>query len=106
VTILRARGHDVLTAADLALSRASDVQLLQAAHADRRVLLTRDRHFGSLVFASSLAGGVIYLRILPSTQNAVHDELITVLDRYDENELLNALVVVEPGRHRIRRKTP
>jgi hypothetical protein len=32
--------------------------------------------------------------------------LIRVLDQYDETELLSALVVVEAGRHRLRRFSP
>ena len=44
-----------------------------------------------------------YLRILPSTQNAVHAELERVLTAYTEEELTRAFVIVEAGGHRIRR---
>src|SRR5208337_143433 len=50
--------------------------------------------------------GVIYLRILPSNQNAVHAELERILTLYDEQELQASFVVIEPGRHRIRRHAP
>ena len=106
VAFLRGHGHDVVTASEVALSRASDTDLLHAARSDGRILLTRDRDFGGLMFVDASAGGVIYLRVLPSTLIAVHDELARVLGQYDEQELLNALVVVEPGRHRLRRKAP
>jgi predicted nuclease of predicted toxin-antitoxin system len=104
VAFLQGLGHDVVTAAELALSRASDIALLQSANAERRILLTRDRDFGGLLFVNALPGGVIYLRMLPSTLAAVHAELARVLEQYGEEELREALVVVEPGRHRIRRK--
>lgn len=103
VRLLRSQGHDVVTASELGLERSSDAALLQSANSSRRILLTRDRDFGSLVFANAMSGGVIYLRILPTTLLATHDELIRVLERYTEDELLNALVVVEPGRHRMRK---
>jgi len=50
--------------------------------------------------------GVIYLRVLPATQEAVHKELGRILITYPERELSNAFVVVEPGRHRFRRLSP
>jgi len=46
--------------------------------------------------------GVLYLRVLPSTQNAVHNELERVLRIYTEEELVKAFVVIEPDSHRIR----
>jgi predicted nuclease of predicted toxin-antitoxin system len=67
------------------------------------LFVTRDRDFGSLVFVQGGGAGVIYLRMLPSTQNAVHTELERVLTLYSEPELQGSFVVIEPGRHRIRR---
>ena len=104
--LLRELGHDVVTAADIGLSQSSDIDLLLAAIQDKRILLTRDRDFGGLMFVRAIRGGVIYLRILPSTVSLVHVELVRVLETYDEQALLNALVVVEPSGHRIRRNAP
>ena len=100
---LAALGHDVTRAADVGLSRASDEEILGEAPASERLLVTRDRDFGSLVFVRNLGRGVLYLRILPSTQNAVHNELERILLSYSEEELSKAFVVVEPGGHRFRR---
>jgi hypothetical protein len=61
------------------------------------------RFLGGLVFVKGLGAGVIYLRILPSTQDSVHEELKRVLEKYPENELIKAFVVVELGRHRFRK---
>jgi predicted nuclease of predicted toxin-antitoxin system len=106
VRFLTGLGHDVATAALLGMSQAEDAELLRAAHQQTRVLVTRDRDFGSLVFVQGGGAGVIYLRMTPSTQNAVHAELERVLTLYSEGELQNSFVVVEAGRHRIRRFTP
>jgi predicted nuclease of predicted toxin-antitoxin system len=73
-------GHDILTAAQLGLTQADDEELLRAAQADRRILLTRDRDFGSLIFVGHSGGGVIYLRMLPKFQDLVHAELARVLN--------------------------
>lgn len=100
---LRDGGHDVETVARLGLAISSDEDILRTAHTDGRVLLTRDRDYGNLVFVQALRAGVIYLRMLPSTMAAVHDELDNLLEKHAEQELRASFVVVEPARHRMRR---
>ena len=56
-----------------------------------------------MVFVQASGPGVIYLRILPSTQQAIHGELARVLTLYTEQQLQSSFVVIEPGRHRIRK---
>ncbi|MBI4659313.1 MAG: DUF5615 family PIN-like protein [Verrucomicrobia bacterium] len=99
---LRKLGHDALTARAVGMSQADDTDLLAKAAQDQRIFVSRDRDFGGLVFLKGKGGGVIYLRITPSTANAVHAELEVVLSRYTEEHLRKAFVVVEPGRHRFR----
>ena len=100
---LQELGHSVLTAADLGMSRAKDIELLQTAKAQNRILVTRDRDFGSLVFIENLRTGVIYLRFPYHLRQAGHLEMKKVLAKYSENELKQAFIVLEPGRHRFRR---
>src|SRR5260370_4420659 len=87
-------GHDVVTAAHLGLSSAPDAALLQTAQGQGRILVTRDRDFGGLVFVQGGGPGVIYLRMTPTNQNAVHGELGRVLALYSEPELQCSFVVV------------
>jgi predicted nuclease of predicted toxin-antitoxin system len=103
VCYLRELGHDVITASEIGLSQADDIDLLKKANEQNRVFITRDRDFGGLVFVERLGSGVVYLRMLPATQNAVHEELKRMLKIYSEDELNRAFIVVEPGRHRFRR---
>ena len=97
------QGHDVVTAAQLGLSRAQDIDLLKHAANDGRIFVTRDRDYGNLVFVHGAGSGVIYMRMLPSAMEAVHTEMKKVLETYGETELARAFVVVEENRHRIRR---
>ena len=103
--MLRDSNHDVVRVAEIGLARADDETILARARELGRILVTRDRDFGTLVFAKHLLGGVIYLRVLPSTLSSVHAELNRVLERYTEDELSRAFVVIEAGGHRIRRLT-
>ena len=101
---LREWGHDLLTAEELGLQQASDENLLKRAQAERRLLLTRDKDFGGLVFLNKeLSTGVILLRMTPVVTEEVHRELHRLLEEHDEEELKDVFCVVEPHRHRIRR---
>jgi predicted nuclease of predicted toxin-antitoxin system len=95
--------HDVVAAAEVGLERADDIALLRWAGDHNRILVTRDRDFGRLVFVGGHGAGVLFLRITPSTQETVHGELGRVLDKHSQFELQRAFVVVEPGQYRIRR---
>ena len=95
-------GHDVVTAGTSGHGQTDDSKLLRIARADDRLLVTRDRDFGRLVFVSRAGSGVIYLRLNPTNLSAVHKELKRILETYPESELKEAFVVVETGRHRFR----
>jgi predicted nuclease of predicted toxin-antitoxin system len=101
--LLKTLGHDAVPVADVGLSKAADETLLKVAQEQKRILVTRDRDYGSLVFLKALGAGVLYLRMLPNTQDAVHAELTNVLGLYSEEELAKAFVVIEAAGHRIRR---
>lgn len=100
---LKGLNHEVISVRELGLSGRSDEAILRSGMAQHAVLITRDRDFGHLVFVRGLGSGVIYLRMLPSTLDAVHEELNRVLERYSSEELERSFVVVEPGGHRFRR---
>lgn len=96
-------GHNVVQSAQIGLSQASDEEILSTAQEQKRILVTRDRDYGNLVFVQAIGSGVLYLRVLPSTVNAVHEKLAQVIQKYSEKELAGAFVVVEPDRYRFRK---
>jgi predicted nuclease of predicted toxin-antitoxin system len=100
---LRSLDHDVVTAAEMGLSRAADTVLLGRANQEGRILVTRDKDFGGLVFVEHLGRGVILLRTAPSNLRDTHEELQRVLGTYSETEIAGAFIVVEPGQHRFRK---
>lgn len=100
---LRELGHDVLTVAEIGLHQAEDEALLLFAQQQQRILVTRDRDYGQLVFVRRLGAGVLYLRMLPATKDAVHGQLDKVIRRFKAEELAKAFLVIEPAGYRIRR---
>lgn len=103
IRFLQSLNHDILTAAASGNARTPDIELLKLAHNQGRILITRDRDFGSLVFLSKAGSGVIYLRMSATNQEAIHNELSQVLQIYSEEELKSAFVVIEAERHRYRK---
>ena len=100
---LKDLGHDVVTAGESGHAQTDDRELLRIAQNDDRLLVTRDRDFGRLVFVLGAGSGIIYLRLNnPTTLSEVHKELKRVLETYSEPKLKAAFVVVETGRHRFR----
>lgn len=90
---LREQGDDVTTASDL----------LKTTGEQERIFITRDRDNGNLVFGLGMGSGVIYMRILPADMDEVHAELKKVLETYSQDESAKTFIVVEKGRHRIRK---
>ena len=95
-------GHDVLRVAEVGMSTASDEENLRKAVELERLFITRDRDFGNLVFVRRMNVGVLYLRMLPSNKNAVHEQLTKIFESYAPSDLSKAFVVVEAGRYRFR----
>ncbi len=105
VNFLRATDHDVVCVREIGMARASDREILEQAHRERRIVLTKDKDFGALVFLRLQEhSGVILLRISPTTVDSVHQELARLLQAHTEEDLHQAFVTVEPGWHRVRRR--
>ena len=84
-------------------SGATDENLLAKAIETKRLLITRDKDFGALVFLKEeLSAGVILLRVTPASVEEVHWELHRIFQEHTEEELMHHFCVVEPHRYRIR----
>lgn len=107
--LLRGRGHEVLDVRDCGLRGASDAKVYRFAQAQQAVLVTADRGFGNvLVYPPGTHCGIVVLHCpneMPVVQsNAV---LLRALASLAEGDYAGALVVVDPGKVRVRRcRTP
>ena len=102
-TLLAARGHDVDTVVDEGRAGQSDAVIREVAVQADRMLLTLDRGFPSLASLSASDPGVIVLRPAfqraPSVEAAVEQLLVN----HALEDLHGCVVVVAPGRIRVRR---
>jgi len=97
VRALRSAGHDVRAIVETCPG-VSDEEVIALAIGEERVLLTEDKDFGWLVFAS--AGGrasVVFIRF-PVKARSILQETIVELVTQEESKLVGSFVVVEPGR--------
>jgi predicted nuclease of predicted toxin-antitoxin system len=102
-TLLAARGHDIDTVVDEGRAGQSDAVVRDVAVQADRMLLTLDRGFPSLASLSAADPGVIVLR--PSFQSApaVEAAIEQLLANHTLEDLRDCIVVVAPGRIRVRR---
>ena len=98
---LRSAGHDVRAAAE-EMGGADDAVLVAAAADDDRLLITKDRDFGQLVFAQGQpTAGVIYVRWPVVAREQLAARPVALVAEMGPR-LAAAFVVVRPGRVRVR----
>lgn len=104
IDFIKNLGHEVIRAKDVGLASSSDEKILTFAFSQKLILVTRDNDYGALVFLKHKKHfGVIFLKIVPHYVNIVHKELKQVFKEHSEEEFKISFIVVEPGRHRIRK---
>jgi predicted nuclease of predicted toxin-antitoxin system len=100
---LRAAGFEVVSVSETR-SGASDRDVLDVADAENCILITEDRDFGELVIrqrVSKAIRGIILLE-LDRLSNASEADLVSEVVTNHADKLSGNLVVIEPGRIRIR----
>jgi predicted nuclease of predicted toxin-antitoxin system len=103
VRALRAKGYDV-TAVSEYTRRSVDSELIEQAHRENRILLTEDKDFGWLVFAShSVSAGVILIRFPGNARKKLGPSVVELVEQKG-GELKEAFVVIQPGQVRFSQK--
>ena len=98
---LRDQGHDVLYASDLQPG-ASDIDWLERAEAEERVILTSDKDFGDLIFRDRLTShGVVLLRLADMPLMERLARLQRVWSSV-ESHSIGKFIVITPSKVRVR----
>ena len=102
VRALRAAGHDVTTAADL-VGGGDDTVVAGLAVSEARILLTEDKDFGQLAYATGhVESGVILIRFPAGARRTVGAAVVLAVSTFGVR-LEGSFAVVEPGRVRLGR---
>lgn len=93
-------GHDVVLVRER-LPGGSDDEVMKLARDEGRILLTEDKDFGRLFFASSISeSGVILIRYPPAARSELGAEVASLIQE-SKDRLQRAFVVLKPGSVRI-----
>jgi predicted nuclease of predicted toxin-antitoxin system len=96
---LRAGGHDVIAASDVCAGVPDD-DVVALAIADRRILVTEDKDFGSLAFRQGLRPPGLILVRLPGLLPA--EKAVRLVDVLRGETADDCILVIEPRRTRRR----
>jgi predicted nuclease of predicted toxin-antitoxin system len=101
--IFQSAGHDAVWCGQWQ-NDPGDVEILQTAFLQGRVLVTLDKDFGELaIVRGSRHCGIVRLANIAATEQA--NALLKVLELYGSELDRGAIITVEPGRLRIRLET-
>jgi predicted nuclease of predicted toxin-antitoxin system len=103
--LLRASGHDAIAVRDVGLSDASDDEILGRAAVDRRVIISHDTDFGTLL-AFRRVSTPSFILIRSSDPLTPDEHAMLIIDNLDaiiDDLQAGAIVVFGRGRLRTRR---
>lgn len=102
--LLRSVGHDAVHTGDIELAAATDMEILEVARTESRVIMSADTDFGTLLAARRTARPSLVLIRLRSPRRAgeLAELLVANLDAVTEDLDEGAIVVLEDERVRIR----
>ncbi|MGZ9005721.1 MAG: DUF5615 family PIN-like protein [Burkholderiales bacterium] len=81
---LRAHGFDVKAVVEIDRG-APDESVIEFARSEQRILITEDRDFGRLVFASNRgSAGVIFIRFSAARRSELPDRILDIIERHGE----------------------
>jgi predicted nuclease of predicted toxin-antitoxin system len=100
---LREAGHDAVAVLEAGLGGAKDEAVRQFALDQKRTLVTIDSDFSHIVrYPPADTPGVIWLRPWPPTESVIAALLDGAIRKLNDFSVEGKIVVVEPGRIRIR----
>jgi predicted nuclease of predicted toxin-antitoxin system len=101
---LRSSGHDAVHLREEGLQRLPNGEIFQKAIREQRMVLTLDLDFGEIVAGSGGASvSIILFRLRNTRADFLIERLKSVLEQSTEELVEGAVVLVEDGRHRVRR---
>ncbi|MBU7581994.1 MAG: DUF5615 family PIN-like protein [Nostoc sp. TH1S01] len=103
VTALKLQGYDIVRSTDALPATATDIEILELARVEGRVVLTQDLDFSMLVALSNYEQpSLITLRLSSAKPNVVTQRLIEVLPNLLQDLIEGSAITIEDNSIRIR----
>jgi predicted nuclease of predicted toxin-antitoxin system len=105
-TILKSKGYEVLDVRDCGLRGKSDDELFKFAQDEKAVILTGDLGFGNLLqFPIGSHSGIVIARFPNEVSTfELNNQIIKAFENLTEIDFKGNLIILEPGKIRIRRR--
>lgn len=96
---MRNEGYDVVRTSEVGQDRADDLQILEKAISENRVLITLDAHFGDwVILPLKQHSGVIRIKVHPTTSINVSRLLILFLHLHSLEQFQDHLIILSSKR--------
>ena len=102
VGIIRSFGFDGEDVRDIGMRTARDKEIIEYALKNNRIIVTRDTDFGEVLLYPKHPGAIIFRLPHTFTVKEINGRLKDFLNSANEEEMRNALLIVELGRYRRR----
>ncbi|MBO8183472.1 MAG: DUF5615 family PIN-like protein [Archaeoglobus sp.] len=100
--VIRMLGFEVEDVRDIGLGSAKDKEIIQYARKNGRIIITRDTDFGEVLRYPEHPGAIIFRLPYTFTAREINERLSEFLNSVKENEIKNAIIIVELERYRRR----
>lgn len=105
VKIIRSLGFDVEDVRDIGMGRAKDKEIIEYALNNNCIIVTRDTDFGEILRYPKHPGAIILRLPNTFTTKEINRRLKEFLGSASENEIKDAIIIVEISRYRRRELT-
>jgi predicted nuclease of predicted toxin-antitoxin system len=104
--VLKARGYEVLDVRDYGLRGKNDEEVFRFAQKEKAIILTGDLGFGNLLrFPFGTHSGIVIVHFPNEISTSeLNNQVIKAFDTFTETDFKGNLIILEPGKIRIRRK--
>ncbi|MBE0428100.1 MAG: DUF5615 family PIN-like protein [Nitrospirae bacterium] len=104
--VLKAKGYEVLDVRDCGLRGKSDEEVFKFAQRESALILTGDMGFGNILHFPVGSHSGIVIAHFPNeiSTSELNNQIIKAFDNLTETDFKGNLIIVEPGKIRIRRK--
>lgn len=105
-TVLKTRGYEVLDVRDYGLRGKSDEEVFNFAQREDAIILTGDMGFGNLLHFPVGSHSGIVIAHFPNeiSTSELNNQIIKEFDNLTETDFKGNLIILEPGKIRIRKK--
>jgi len=101
--LLREHGYDAVHLIEEDLQCMPDIDIIQKAEKEGRIILTFDLDFSRILALQRLAGpSVILFRLQEFTTDLLNEMIIDLLKKYRQSLEKGAILVIDPNRLRLR----